>query len=205
MRSSGDYVVLGWASTRAQGDWERYAHTTWGDLIEPIRAAWPAATDPGQQAVIDGLLDAIAGLDRPQSEWRAANRVRTDAATAPPPTATPVVPVMPVMPVEPAGAGDGTLASDQGRSVFDEAFAAARLTAGDGRLRAVDRALPSLEDLLALRLEVRDALAATPAGSPLRHVLPWIWQPSSLGAPLTAAGDDCGMELRLSRYATPRF
>lgn len=78
-------------------------------------------------------------------------------------------------------------------------------TAEDGRQRALDRALPSLEDLLALRLEVRDALAATPTESPLRHVLPWIWQPSSLGAPLTSAGDECGMELRLSRYATPRY
>lgn len=62
-----------------------------------------------------------------------------------------------------------------------------------------------LTTLILHGLEARDALAATPAGSPLRHELPWIWQPSSLGAPLTTAGNDCGMELRVSRYATPRY
>lgn len=190
------------APYQPEGDWARYAHTTWGDLVEPIRSAWPVGVDPGQQAVIDGLLAVIAGLDRPQSEWRTANPARADVVAGPPPTVTPVIAALPVEPAAPDDAGE---IRDREHSAFDEAFAAAQQTAEDGRQRAVDRVLPSLEDLLALRLEVRDALAATPAESPLRHVLPWIWQPASLGAPLTAAGDDCGMELRLSRYATPRY
>jgi hypothetical protein len=84
------------------------------------------------------------------------------------------------------------------------ALEAARATAEDGAQRAVDHLPQSLEELLALRLSVRDELAASPADSPLRHVVPWIWRPESTGRPLTSAGATVGMELRVSRYAAPQ-
>ena len=62
-----------------------------------------------------------------------------------------------------------------------------------------------LESLLTLRLAVRDALAAMPSDSLLRHVVPWIWRAESQGRPLTEGGRAHGMELRVSRYATARY
>jgi hypothetical protein len=91
--------------------WARYTHTTWGELIEPIRSSWPTGTAPGEQEVIDGLLNAI--------------------------------------------------------------------------------------DALHLKLGAAD--------SPLRRVVPWIGRPKSTGKPLNACRRDHGMELRLSRYAAPKY
>lgn len=152
----------------------RYAHLTWGDLAEPIKRVWPAGTDPGQQEVIDGLVQAIESLHLPPPTWRAA-------------LALPVPVVQPS--VDPVAA----------------ALEAASATADDGTQRAVEYLPDSLEDLLALRLSVRDALARSPEGSALRHVVPWIWRPESLGRPRTAAGETVGMELRVSRYAAPQY
>lgn len=81
----------------------------------------------------------------------------------------------------------------------------AEATAEDGLQRAVDFTPADLEDLLALRLAVRDRLASSPSASPLRHVMPWIWRPESTGPALTTAGRAVGMELRLSRYAAPIY
>jgi len=81
----------------------------------------------------------------------------------------------------------------------------AAVTAEDGRQRALDFVPAGLEDLLMLRLAVRDRLASSPSESPLRHVMPWLWRPESTGAPLTEAGRSAGMELRLSRYASPLY
>jgi hypothetical protein len=36
------------------------------------------------------------------------------------------------------------------------------------------------------------------------HVRAWLWTPTSLGSPLTQAGRQCEMELRLSYYARSR-
>lgn len=75
------------------------------------------------------------------------------------------------------------------------------MTAGDGKQRALDWQATSLEELQELRLQTRNRLRDTEAGSPLRHVAPWLWSAStSTGAALTAAGALSGYELRFSRY-----
>lgn len=79
------------------------------------------------------------------------------------------------------------------------------LTATDGEQRAVAVDGADLDDLLELRLALRSALAASPEGSPLRHVLPWVWRWESTGRPLTQFGEETGRELRLSRYDSPRY
>lgn len=86
------------------------------------------------------------------------------------------------------------------RAPADLALALARQTANDGKQRGVDFRPADLEALLELRLQVRDALAAS-GEAPLSHVMPWIWRAESTGEPLTAAGRELGMELRVSRYA----
>ena len=77
----------------------------------------------------------------------------------------------------------------------------ARAVAADGQQRALEHPAGDLEELQRLRVAVRSTLCAEADGSPLRHVLPWLWQTTSGGTPLTAAGADTGFELRLSRYA----
>jgi hypothetical protein len=86
-----------------------------------------------------------------------------------------------------------------------EALMAAELTAQDGVQRAVELLLASLDELLEVRLSVRDELAASAPGSALRHVVPWIWRPESTGRPMTTAGGAFGRELRVSRYAAPQY
>ncbi len=76
----------------------------------------------------------------------------------------------------------------------------ADVTAEDHQQRAVEMPASDLEDLLDLRLQIREAIATAPPGSPLRHVRAWIWRPESTGAPLTAHGAEVGMEVRLSWY-----
>lgn len=157
--------------------WARYAHTTWGDLSGLIRSHWSADTEPGQQEVVDGLLDAIANLHLKPSEWRALVRSQPPA-------------------VRELATSDAVAEVP----VLDQALEAARLTAEDGQQRAVEFLADDLEDLLGLRLSIRNMLAATPDQSALRHFVPWIWRWESLGKPLTQSGAELGMELRLSRY-----
>ena len=178
--------------------WARYAHTTWDEVADLIREVWPVGTDVGQQDVIDGLLDGIATLDLAPVEWRARLMGGSVEGVAQPAAPAPV----PVTdePVRPAAGTHSGLAA-----ALDEALAAAELTAVDGKQRAIEYAAPSYEALLELRLLVRDALAATPPGSPLRHVEVWRWRPESWGQPLTAAGREHGVELRLSRHAKPLY
>lgn len=176
--------------------WASYAHATWSEVGELVRRFWPPATEPGQQEVIDGLLDAIEHLDLSPVEWRA--RILGAEPTAPPPVAAAVA------------APTAEAVSDQPppsnlAAALDEALAAAELTAADGKQRAIEYAAHSYEALLELRHLVRDALAATPPGSPLRHIEVWRWRPESLGQPLTAVGREHGVELRLSRHAKPLY
>lgn len=91
------------------------------------------------------------------------------------------------------------------RAPLDVALEAAGATADDGRQRAVDFAASDFEDLLSLRVSLRNALAAAPTGSALRHVVPWIWRPESTGKPRTVVGQEHGRELRLSRFAAPPY
>ncbi|GAB3140905.1 hypothetical protein [Microbispora hainanensis] len=87
---------------------------------------------------------------------------------------------------------------------FEEAMALARATARDGRQRALSHAATDLQKLQELRLSLRQAICASPGPSPMRYVLPWIWNAmTSDGTALTAAGAETGYELRLSRYRKP--
>lgn len=68
-------------------------------------------------------------------------------------------------------------------------------TENDGLQRALDHDFGSLDELLEVRLRVRDALDEQ--GSSVR---PWRWSAdSSGGLALTATGEQVGFELRLSR------
>lgn len=74
----------------------------------------------------------------------------------------------------------------------------ARLTARDGRQRALDHAAGSLGELQELRLAARDEFRRP--GSPLGSVTPWLWDASTSGGEaLTEAGRVHGYELRFSR------
>lgn len=156
-------------------EWGRYAHITWDQIADLIRDLWPDPTARGQREVVEGLLDAIDSLHMKPSEWRAATGVRSPAD----------------QPTEPSTA------------TIHDAVSLAEATAADHQQRAVEAHVSDLEDLLELRLQIRDAIASAPPDSPLRHVRPWIWRPESTGAALTASGAQHGMEIRLSWYQKP--
>lgn len=154
--------------------WARYAHLTWQQIRGLIRSTWPSPTSPSQAEVIDGLCEAIEMLDRPPAEWR-AHVVGTPAA-------------------EPAPAP----------SPVDVGQAAAAATADDGVQRGLDVTAGSLDELLGLRVAIKQMIRAQHSASPLRRVRPWIWrQESSGGVPLTRLGALEGYELRVSRYEKP--
>lgn len=177
--------------------WARYAHATWGEVADLIRQTWPAGSVPGQQAVIDGLLDSIATLDLTPPEWRARLLGQAVADAAP----TAAAPMTVEGAVELIKAPRSTTLTE----ALEQALAAAELTASDGKQRGIEYAADSYEALLELRLLVRDALAAVPRGSPMRHVEVWRWRLESLGQPLTRVGREHGVELRLSRHAKPLY
>jgi hypothetical protein len=98
-----------------------------------------------------------------------------------------------------AGSGPGGAAQAGGSAPFDVALSVAEDVERAGRQRALDVVPGSLEQLLELRLAVRDALRAPDSRAP--HVRPWLWSASSSGGrALTASGESVGYELRLSRY-----
>jgi hypothetical protein len=157
--------------------WARYAHVSWPQVAPALREVWAAPESLGQRAVVDGLLRAIERMEEePPTAFLAA--LGSGLAPAPPP----VVDAIAV------------------------ALELATATAEDGGQRALDHEVGDLEDLLELRLEVRDRLAASPDGSPLPRVQPWIWNAATTdGAALTDAGRRTGAELRLSRYRRARY
>lgn len=138
----------------------RFAHVGWPEVAPLLREVWSTPTAPGQRAVVDGLLTAIDRMERERpAEFLASLR------DGPPP-----VPEQPV-------------------DLLTAALELAAATAQDGQQRALDHEVAGLHDLLELRLEVRDQLAASPAGSSLRTVVPWIWNAETTdGQPLTGAG-----------------
>ena len=152
--------------------WARYAHVSWPQIAPALREVWAAPESPGQREVVDGLLRAIERMDQERpADFLAALR------SGPAPAPTPAI--------------------DLAASALELAAA----TAEDGEQRALDQEVADLEDLLELRLEVRDRLAASPDGSSLRRVRPWIWNAATTdGVALTDAGERNGAELRLSRY-----
>lgn len=50
-------------------------------------------------------------------------------------------------------------------------------TASERAQRALHHPAQGAQELHDLRLEVRDLIRAEPAGSPRRHVRPWVWSP----------------------------
>ena len=79
-------------------------------------------------------------------------------------------------------------------------------TAADHRQQAIDVRFDGLDSLLEARNEIHETIVErSEPGSPLRHVRAWPWRWESTGSPLTASGNDVGMELRLSRYQKPQF
>lgn len=154
----------------------RYAQLTWPAVAQLIGETWK--DEPGVGHLVQGLLDAI---DRMEVETPSEHRARVIGESA---SLTAV--------------GIGREAPNE-----EKIIELAQMTAADGTQRAVNYWASNLEELQALRLEVKNAICAFPEGSEIRHVQPWLWKPESTGAPLTAAGKGLGYELRLSRYTLP--
>jgi hypothetical protein len=149
----------------------RYGHVTWEQIAPLVADCWSHVERPDQIALRDGLLDAI---DRMPHEAPGEYLASLRTELPPEPWASP----------EPVALG----------------LELAAATADDGQQRALDHAAASLEDLQALRKDIRDTLAESAVDSPLLHVRPWIWSHTTDGRPMTTAGADTGAELRFSRY-----
>jgi hypothetical protein len=123
--------------------------------------------------VVAAMREVLGSLAEPWSQWR-ATKLGMAASVVPVPAVDPVA----------------------------DALVLARATAADHQQRACEFSPASLEELQEFRLDVRNAIRA--AREPdLLHVVPWLWQPSSTGAPLTPGGREVGYELRLSWYLSP--
>jgi hypothetical protein len=173
-------------------EWARFAHVTWDEIVPLLRDVWGGTADDAVRTVFDRVLETIATLRLRPSEWRESYLAAEPAAPEAPVEVVPqVVPAEPtIVPV----VQDGAVAA---------AVALAEQTSRDGTQRALEFSAANLEELQHVRLAVRLAICATPDGSPLRHVMPWLWSTDSGGRPLTRAGAETGYELRLSRYAKP--
>lgn len=149
---------------RSSGDAVRYAQVTWPQLAPVLRSVWSEPRAWGQREVVDGLLRAI---DRTREERPAEFLAALRTGPMPEPTAV----------ADPA----------------EEALELAAATAEDGGQRALDHEARALEDLLELRLEMRERLAASLVDSPLRTVRPWIWSAAATdGVALALAGSGRG-------------
>lgn len=172
----------------------RYAHVTWSSCAALIAQTWADTADADEATVRDVLLETIDSLATKPSVWRAQLADKMPHAVLP-------LPVLAAPPVQTGSPDDTVLVAEA--DALTAALDLARLTADDGRQRGLDVEFASLEELQALRLDVRRGIC-TGADDRLRHVMPWLWSVASTGRPLTAAGASCGYELRLSRYAKPR-
>jgi hypothetical protein len=157
----------------------RFAHITWDQVLPLVAETWGGGEREGRvTAMLGASLESIGGS---WPSWR------SEQLTAVPPTTPEPV----------AGVAER-------RDMLEVALGIAKTTAQDGRQRALDHPLADLEDLQQLRLAVRQAICAAPAGAPLRHVLPWLWNATtSTGHALTPTGRESGYDLRLSRYKAP--
>ncbi len=171
----------------------RYAHVVWEAAAALIAGIWVDPPSAGESVVRDVLLETIANLKMSPRQWREGSHL-VPSVTAP--------------------AQAGTSLDDQAETVADEpdpahdllpmAWQLASLTAADGAQRGLDAEVGSLEVLQSLRLEVRRQLARQPLGSPLRHVMPWLWSAdTSGGTAITSSGKTTSYELRFSRYGRP--
>ena len=152
--------------------WARYAHVTWQQVQPLVRDAWPSPTSNSQRAVVDGLCEAIDLLHAAPAEWR--KHVLHDESNS----------------------------IAEGADPSSSTVTALAQTADDRAQRAIDLPGLDLDDLLGLRVERRDRIAAEAPDSPLRHLRPWLWNAAtSGGAALSQSGADVGYELRLSWYS----
>jgi hypothetical protein len=166
------------------GPWAAYAHTTWMALAPHVEGGWPVEDGSRYYEIVSSLLNAIGDLGLSPAEWR--SRMVSSSASE----------------------GVTVETADTPRvqtTALERAMHAAVLTAHDGDQRAVECEPADLDELLRLRLSVRNRLASSPPGSNLRRVLAWVWTAASAGPPRTQAGCEHGGELRLSRYKTPRY
>lgn len=156
---------------------QRYHHIVWNDVHPLIEDVW-ADAEPAARAYVEAAWELIASLGTPWTEWRAG--WMTEVARA-------------------AEASDPAVTRDD----LWELIVA---TADDGEQRASAAGVESGESLEDLRERARELIIAAPDSSVTKHVLPWIWSSqTSGGQPLTPMGVQLGAELRLSRYAKPRF
>lgn len=156
---------------------QRYRHLVWTEVLPLVEEVW-ADDEPAARVYVEGARDLITSLGTPWTEWRAGWMAEV---------------------AKEIEANESGLSRD---GLWELIVA----TADDGKQRAADALMESGESLEDLRDRARDLIIAAPAGSVIRHVLPWIWSSqTSGGRPLTSAGERLGAELRLSRYAKPRF
>jgi hypothetical protein len=159
------------------GEWARYGHVTWDQLLDLIHETWGSSEDSAVRTIVDAVTETIEQLPQPSRAWR---ELWADRVHKPPEV------------IEPAPLDD----------IVARALELVDQTANDGKQRALEYQAPSLAALAALRVEVRDAICSGPDEA--RHfVMPWLWRWESLGEPLTAGGRETGFELRLSRYQKP--
>jgi hypothetical protein len=156
---------------------QRYHHIVWADVLPLIEEVWVDDETPAG-AYVEAARELIASLGTSWTEWRAGWMTE----------------VMRVV-----EAGEPAVRGDDLWELIAE-------TADDGKQRAADAVLGSGESLEDFRELARELIIAAPEGSATKHVLPWIWTgQTSGGTPLPTAGKQLGAELRLSRYAKPRY
>jgi hypothetical protein len=161
----------------------RFTHLTWNDVRPLIDEAWGGSPHERERVLAERLMHEIGGLTTPASVWRATSGI---VVSAPDLTVPPRL-----LDGEEDAVGDPT----------DAAIALAIQVENDQTQRAVEYRASGVDELLALRLRLRDALAAPASRAP--HVRPWIWRWASTGQPLTDAGCETGYELRFSHYRDP--
>ena len=168
----------------------RYRHLTWEQVRPLLMRVWGRATAGSRdRRLLDAANAVIDSLGQPWLAWRDA-RLQTLGLTEPA--------VSGVALGEPTTTGSPPSAGDP-----DADFeSVAAQVAADHQQRAVTVESGSLQALYDHSRSIGEALAQHPDLT-LRHVKPWVWQPSSQGHPLTAFGRDTGFELRLSWYAKP--
>lgn len=82
--------------------------------------------------------------------------------------------------------------------IIREAIRLSPMVQETGVQKGIEVTVGGLEDLMDLRIRIRDALARTDG---VNNVRPWIWYAeTSGGTALTTQGQEVGCELRLSRY-----
>lgn len=173
---------------------QRYSHLTWDQVLPLIEATWGADKRPEVAAYVAMTRTVITNLGvlRP-SEQR--GRVLDPAVESPAESASAHVGASPAS----ADSGLDAEAILSTASAQVDLVELARLTAADGRQRAVGATDPT--QLETLRDAARAAIDVQPANDVTRFVLPWLWKREGTGGQaLTAEGGEFGYELRFSRY-----